>query len=227
METRVAGSGAEVIISLDGPTVLIGERINPTGKKRLAEALRAGDLSVAKEEATSQVAAGADILDINVGATGVDEIDMLPRAVEAVAERRGRPTVHRQPKGRSPGGRAGGLPGPPIVNSVTGEESSLEEILPLVKQYGLPVIGLCLDEKGIPAERRPAWRSPTGSWSGRSPRHSARRRDHRLPDAVAGRQHQGRSWPPSKPPAGCATNWAATRPRAAATSRTACPTGRC
>jgi len=85
VETRVLSASQEVIIGGGRPTVLIGERINPTGKKRLAEALRAGDLSVAKEEALAQVAAGADILDVNVGATGVDEIDMLPRAVEAVA----------------------------------------------------------------------------------------------------------------------------------------------
>ncbi len=86
METRVSSATREVIIGGDRPTVLIGERINPTGKKRLAEALRAGDLSVAREEAVNQVAAGADILDVNVGATGVDEIAMLPLAVQAVAE---------------------------------------------------------------------------------------------------------------------------------------------
>ncbi len=86
VETRVLSATREVIIGGGRPTVLIGERINPTGKKRLAEALRAGDLSVVREEALAQVAAGADILDVNVGATGVDEIDMLPRAVEAVAE---------------------------------------------------------------------------------------------------------------------------------------------
>ena len=79
METRVTSATREVIIGGGRPTVLIGERINPTGKKRLAEALRAGDLSVAREEAIAQVKAGADILDVNVGATGVDELDMLPR----------------------------------------------------------------------------------------------------------------------------------------------------
>lgn len=152
METLVKSAGQEVIIGGGRPTVLIGERINPTGKKRLAEALRAGDLSVVREEAINQVAAGADILDVNVGATGVDEIEMLPRAVEAVAGVVGVPLCIDSRKVKALAAALAICPGRPIVNSVTGEESSLEEILPLVKQYGLPVVGLTLDEKGIPAE---------------------------------------------------------------------------
>jgi 5-methyltetrahydrofolate--homocysteine methyltransferase len=152
LETRVTSATREVIIGGGRPTVLIGERINPTGKKRLAEALRAGDLTVAREEAVAQVAAGADILDVNVGATGVDEVEMLPRAVEAVAQVVDVPLCIDS---RKVGALAAALkvcPGRPIVNSVTGEEASLNEILPLVKEYNLPVIGLTLDEKGIPAE---------------------------------------------------------------------------
>jgi len=152
METRVASATKEVIIGGGRPTVLIGERINPTGKKRLAEALRAGDLSVAREEAIAQVAAGADILDVNVGATGVDEIDMLPRAVEAVAEVVDVPLCIDSRKIKALAAALAVCPGRPIVNSVTGEESSLNEVLPLVKQHNLPVVGLTLDEKGIPAE---------------------------------------------------------------------------
>lgn len=142
----------EVIISGDRPTVLIGERINPTGKKRLAEALRAGDLSVVREEAVNQVAAGADILDVNVGATGVDEVAMLPLAVQAVTEVVDVPLCIDSRKVDALKAALAVCPGRPIVNSVTGEESSLEEILPLVKECGVPVIGLTLDEKGIPAE---------------------------------------------------------------------------
>lgn len=152
METRVSSATREVIIGGNRPTVLIGERINPTGKKRLAEALRAGDLSVAREEAVNQVAAGADILDVNVGATGVDEIAMLPLAVQAVAEVVDVPLCIDSRKVGALKAALAVCPGRPIVNSVTGEESSLEEILPLVKEYGVPVIGLTLDEKGIPAE---------------------------------------------------------------------------
>ena len=152
METRVTSASREVIIGGGRPTVLIGERINPTGKKRLAEALRAGDLSVVREEALAQVAAGADILDVNVGATGVDELEMLPRAVQAVAEVVDVPLCIDSRKVKALAAALAVCPGRPIVNSVTGEESSLEEILPLVKEFGLPVIGLTLDEKGIPAE---------------------------------------------------------------------------
>ena len=152
METRVMSAGREVIIGGGRPTVLIGERINPTGKKRLAEALRAGDLSVVREEALAQVAAGADILDVNVGATGVDEVAVLPLAVQAVAETVDVPLCIDSRKVQALAAALAVCPGRPIVNSVTGEEASLQEILPLVKEYGLPVIGLTLDEQGIPAE---------------------------------------------------------------------------
>ena len=152
METRVLSADHEVIISGDRPTVLIGERINPTGKKRLAEALRAGDLSVVREEALAQVAAGADILDVNVGATGVDEIIMLPQAVQAVVETVQVPICIDSRKIKALAAALAICPGRPIVNSVTGEEVSLEEVLPLVKEYNVPVIGLTLDEKGIPAD---------------------------------------------------------------------------
>jgi 5-methyltetrahydrofolate--homocysteine methyltransferase len=152
VETRVTSATLEVIIGGGRPTVLIGERINPTGKKRLAEALRADDLSVVKEEALAQVAAGADILDVNVGATGVDEESMLPRAVEIVAETVNVPLCLDSKKPKALAAALAVCPGRPIVNSVTGEEASLEEVLPLVKQYGVPVIGLTLDDKGIPAD---------------------------------------------------------------------------
>jgi 5-methyltetrahydrofolate--homocysteine methyltransferase len=152
VETRVTSATREVIIGGNRPTVLIGERINPTGKKRLAEALRAGDLNVVREEAIAQVAAGADILDVNVGATGMDEVAMLPLAVQAVAEVVDVPLCLDSRKVKALAAALAVCPGRPIVNSVTGEESSLEEVLPLVRQYGVPVIGLTLDEKGIPAE---------------------------------------------------------------------------
>ena len=152
MDTRVTSATREVIIGSDRPTVLIGERINPTGKKRLAEALRAGDLSVVREEALAQVAAGADVLDINVGATGVDEVEVLPLAVMAVAEVVDVPLCLDSRKAGALAAALAVCPGRPIVNSVTGEETSLEEVLPLVKKHGVPVIGLTLDEKGIPAE---------------------------------------------------------------------------
>ena len=78
METKVSGAKKEVIISIDRPTVLIGERINPTGRKKLTEALKAGDLEIVRREAIAQVAAGADIIDCNVNAPGVNDVDILP-----------------------------------------------------------------------------------------------------------------------------------------------------
>jgi 5-methyltetrahydrofolate--homocysteine methyltransferase len=86
METRVSSLKKEVIIGDDQPTVLIGERINPAGKKKLAEALKAGDLEIVCQEALAQVQAGADILDVNVGTFGVDEVTLLPKAVQAVTD---------------------------------------------------------------------------------------------------------------------------------------------
>jgi 5-methyltetrahydrofolate--homocysteine methyltransferase len=152
VETRVRSASQEIVIAYDLPTVIIGERINPTGKKRLAEALRAGDLSVVREEAAGQVEAGADILDVNVGATGVDEADMLPRAAEAVAETVSVPLCLDSRNVKALEAALKVTPGRPIVNSVTGEEASLQEVLPLVKEYGVPVVGLTLDDSGIPQE---------------------------------------------------------------------------
>src|SRR4030042_3034047 len=83
METRVSSITKEVIMGDDRPTVLIGERINPAGKKRLAEALKIGNLEIVRREALAQVEAGADILDINVGTFGVDEFTLLPQTVRA------------------------------------------------------------------------------------------------------------------------------------------------
>lgn len=151
-ETRVASATKEVIIGGGRPTVLIGERINPTGKKRLAEALRAGDLSVVREEALAQVAAGADILDVNVGATGVDEVAMLPEAVKAVCEVVDVPLCIDSRNTEALRAALEVCPGRPIVNSVTGEEASLQDVLPLVKERDVPVIGLALDERGISPE---------------------------------------------------------------------------
>jgi 5-methyltetrahydrofolate--homocysteine methyltransferase len=152
METRVSSATREVLITEAGPTVLIGERINPSGRKKLAEALKSGDLDMIRREAMAQVEAGADILDVNVAAPEVDEIAVLPKVVEKVIASVDVPLcidINNQ------GALKEALKvyeGKPIVNSVTGEENSLNEILPLVKEYGTAVIGLTIDEEGIPKE---------------------------------------------------------------------------
>lgn len=155
METILRSARKTVVISPDRPTVLIGERINPTGKKRLAAALGEGNLDIVRQEAETQVEAGADVLDVNVGAAGVDEVDLLPKAVKLVAETvdvplcvdsanpnalRAALTLYRElvPNGK------------PLVNSVNGEEASLSRVLPLVAEFHTAVIGLAMDEQGIP-----------------------------------------------------------------------------
>jgi 5-methyltetrahydrofolate--homocysteine methyltransferase len=155
MDTVLKGTGKKVVVSSERPTAIIGERINPTGKKRLAAALNAGELGIIKDEATSQVEVGAHILDVNVGAAGVDEVDLLPKAVRLVLETAEVPLCIDSPNAEAldaalaahqelnPDGR-------PLVNSVNGEEASLARVLPLVAKYGTAVIGLCMDDDGIP-----------------------------------------------------------------------------
>jgi len=152
METRVLSATREALITNEGPTVLIGERINPSGKKRLAEALKSGDFDVVRKEAIAQVEAGADILDVNVVCPGVDEISVLPKAIETIMAAVDVPLCIDI---NNPAALKEALKvyeGKPIVNSVSGEENSLNTILPQIKEYGAAVIGLTIDDEGIPRE---------------------------------------------------------------------------
>jgi 5-methyltetrahydrofolate--homocysteine methyltransferase len=152
METRVSSATREVVISHDRPTVIIGERINPTGKKRMSQALREGNLDIVREEALAQVRAGADIIDINVAASGVDEVNLLPRVVTAVAEAVEVPLCLDSPNPEALAAALKVYRGKALVNSVTGEGNSLKAVLPLVKEHGAAVIGLVQDEAGIPKD---------------------------------------------------------------------------
>ncbi len=158
METRVSSDKKEVVISIDRPTVLIGERINPTGKKKLAEALKAGNLEIVRNEAITQAAAGADIIDVNVNAPGVDDVIMLPEVIKVVMEVTDAPICIDSPNPAAIEAALKVYKGKPLINSVSGEEHSLKKILPLVKEYGAAVIGLVQDDEGIPknADRRVA-----------------------------------------------------------------------
>ncbi len=150
METILKGTKGVVRIAPDRPTVLIGERINPTGRKRLAAEFVAGNVEIVKDEALAQVAAGADVIDVNVGAAGVDQMALLPRAVEMVQEVVEVPLSIDTP---DPAALAAALKvyqGKPLVNSVNGEEKNLSRVLPLVAEHGAAVIGLCMDDEGIP-----------------------------------------------------------------------------
>jgi len=150
METRVSSATREVVIADDQPTVLIGERINPAGKKKLSAALKAGNLEIVRREARAQVQARADILDINVSLFGVDEVSLLPRVVQAVMDTVDVPLCLDSANPQALAAALKVYKGKPIINSVTGEEHSLEKVLPLVKEYGTAVIGLVQDDEGIP-----------------------------------------------------------------------------
>ncbi len=152
METTVSSANKQVIIGGGRPTVLIGERINPTGKKKLAAALQAGDLERVRQEAVAQVQAGADILDVNVGVPGLDEVALLPRAVQVVMEAVDVPLCLDSDSPKALAAALQIYKGKPILNSVNGQEDKLTEVLTLVKQYGTAVIGLCMDERGIPKD---------------------------------------------------------------------------
>jgi 5-methyltetrahydrofolate--homocysteine methyltransferase len=152
METKVSSASKEVIISIDRPTVLIGERINPTGRKKLTEALKAGDLALVKSEAETQVEAGADIIDVNVNAPGVDDKVLLPQAVAVVMKAVDAPVCIDSPNPDALEAALKVYQGKPLVNSVSGETHSLARVLPLIKEYGAAVIGLVQDDDGIPKD---------------------------------------------------------------------------
>ncbi|MBN1177150.1 MAG: dihydropteroate synthase [Dehalococcoidales bacterium] len=150
METKVSTESKEVIISYDRPTVIIGERINPTGRKKLTAALKEGDLSIIKKEAEVQVAAGAAILDCNVNAQGVDDVKVLPEAIRIIMDTVDVPICIDSPNPDALEAALKVYKGKPLVNSVSAEKHSLERVLPLIKEYGAAVIGLAQDDDGIP-----------------------------------------------------------------------------
>ena len=156
METRVSSATVEVIIGPERPTVIIGERINPAGRKELANSLKAGAMDMLRAEAATQAKAGADILEVNVSAFGIDEPELLPRAVKAVMETVDLPLCIDSPDPKALAEALKVYKGKPLLNSVTGEESSLKKVLPLVREHGAAVIALLQDDEGIPrdAEKR-------------------------------------------------------------------------
>lgn len=152
MRTLLEGAARKVTIDSEGPFIIIGERINPSGRKRLAQALAQGDMSLVRLEALAQVEGGAEVIDVNVSAVDVDEERVLPLAVQTVAEAVDVPICIDTANLKALRAALAVCPGKSLVNSVTGEEASLEVVLPLVKKHGCAVIGLCMDEKGIPKE---------------------------------------------------------------------------
>lgn len=149
METIVSGKGFEVVISPEHPTRIIGERINPTGRKVLARKLTEGEIEVVQGDALEQVEDGADIIDVNVGAAGVEQVEVLPRAVQLVQEVYDGPVAIDTPDHDALEEALKIYEGKALVNSVNGEEKNLKRVLPLVAEYGAAVIGLTMDDDGI------------------------------------------------------------------------------
>ncbi|RUM90562.1 MAG: homocysteine methyltransferase [Thermovibrio sp.] len=146
---KVASRTKLVFIGTGHPTRMIGERINPTGKKRLQESLKKRDFSIVKEEAKKQTEEGADLLDVNVGVPGIDEAEAMKEAVKTVIETTDLPIVidSKDPKAVEEALKM--CDGRPIVNSCSGEEKDIKNILPLVKKYGANVLLLAIDDEGL------------------------------------------------------------------------------
>ena len=152
MTTILKGTGDSIEIDPGGPIRIVGERINPSGRSKLRQALMDGNWEYIAAEARSQVEAGADIIDINVGGKSIDEVVVLPQAVRVVSEAVDVPLAIDT---RLPAALEAALaicPGRPLINSIGGERKILAENLPLVAEHKLPVIVLCMGQEGIPKD---------------------------------------------------------------------------
>ena len=149
MKTILKSKTQEVIIDTEGPVMIIGESINPTRRKKLVSTLSEGDFSFAIQLAKSQIQGGADILDVNVGFPGVDDEALLPATVKAIQEAVDVPLCIDSPNPKAIESALKVIEGRCLINSVNGEEKSLEAILPLAKEYDSAVIGLVMDDDGI------------------------------------------------------------------------------
>jgi 5-methyltetrahydrofolate--homocysteine methyltransferase len=149
MKTILKGKTKEVIINTEGPVVIIGESINPTRRKKLVTTLQEYNFEYVLELAESQLKAGADVLDVNVGFPGVDDVKLLPEVVKAIQNKFDIPLCLDSPNPRAIEAALKVAAGKCLINSVNGKESSLLAILPVAKEYGSAVIGLCMDDDGI------------------------------------------------------------------------------
>jgi 5-methyltetrahydrofolate--homocysteine methyltransferase len=150
VHTTLRSSSREVVIGPDQPFCIIGERINPTGRKTFAEQLRKGDLSQVVADAEEQVAMGAHMLDVNMGVPLADEADLLARAIRLVQEHTDLPICIDSSVVEALEAGLAAYDGKALVNSITCEEERMERVLPLVKEHGAAVICLVNDETGIP-----------------------------------------------------------------------------
>jgi 5-methyltetrahydrofolate--homocysteine methyltransferase len=148
METHLSSNSKTVTISPERPFVIIGERINPTGRKKLAEELAAGDYSRVQTDALAQVENGAQVLDVNAGVPGKDEPAIMRQMVQIIMETVDVPLCFDSPNPAALEAALSIYSGKALINSTTAEDQALERVLPLAKKYNAALICLCNDERG-------------------------------------------------------------------------------
>jgi 5-methyltetrahydrofolate--homocysteine methyltransferase len=149
MQTILKGKRKEVVIDTNGPVIIIGECINPTRRKKLVSTLENGNFEYMLDLAEKQIWAMADVLDLNVGFPGVDDVKLLPAAVLAVEEKFDIPLCLDSPNPDAIEAALKVAGGKCLINSVNGEEASLNTLLPMAREYGAAIIGLTMDDEGI------------------------------------------------------------------------------
>jgi 5-methyltetrahydrofolate--homocysteine methyltransferase len=149
MQTILRGINSEVTIDSNGPVIIIGECINPTRRKKLVSTLQEGNFDYVLELAESQIKAGADVLDVNVGYPGVDDVKLLPQTVLAIRKRFDIPLCLDSPNPDAIEAALKVAGGKCLINSVNGEEKSLKSLLKIAKEYEAAIIGLVMDDDGI------------------------------------------------------------------------------
>jgi 5-methyltetrahydrofolate--homocysteine methyltransferase len=149
MKTILRGKTSEVVIDTCGNVVIIGECINPTRRKKLVSTLQSGNFEYVLELAAMQIKAGADVLDVNVGFPGVDDVKLLPEAVLAIRNLFDIPLCLDSPNPKAIEAALKVAGGKCLINSVNGEEKSMRVLIPIAKEYGAAIIGLSMDDDGI------------------------------------------------------------------------------
>jgi 5-methyltetrahydrofolate--homocysteine methyltransferase len=149
MKTVLTGRTKEVIIDTEGPVIIIGESINPTRRKKLVSSLQEHNFDYVLELAESQIKAGADVLDVNVGFPGVDDIKLLPETVIAIQDKFDIPLCIDSPNPQAIEAALKAASGKCLINSVNGKEESMKALIPVARDFGAAIIGLCMDDDGI------------------------------------------------------------------------------
>ena len=150
METKLSFKDRTVIIGPSHPFAVIGERINPTRRKKLAASMEQGDFSMVQEDARVQAQAGATVLDVNAGIPGADEPALLRGVAQAVMQVVDLPLCFDSANPRALASALEVYPGKALINSTTAETRMMDTVLPLAKQFGAAVIGVITDDKGVP-----------------------------------------------------------------------------